>query len=184
MRLLIFARAQEAVPLYMIFKKGIYPNVCLLMGGMPDDMVKRQVAQFDEGDDGVMIATGAHYADWQVKKEAMVIFLEGNFVPSKGLAACCVDMPKFAPPTPEDLLAMIEREYAEKAVQAYREAFPPPPELVALPAPTRKPKKVTSSRVCPECGSRATKIFNISTGKYTCQICKHDYFPPRRRIRD
>ncbi len=186
MRIVFFARAQEAVPMYMVFKKGSYPNVCLLMGGMPPDMVARQVEQFDEDENGVMIATGAHYADWQVKKEAAVFFLEDNFVPSKGLAACCVNMPSFDPPTPEDLLAMIAREYAERERQAYRDKHPaiaaPWGGRVALPAPEyKKPKRVTSSRVCPNCGGRHTKIFHLNTGKYECQICKHHYYPPRRK---
>jgi ribosomal protein L37AE/L43A len=38
-----------------------------------------------------------------------------------------------------------------------------------------KPKKVTSWRTCPECGSRATKILHLSTGQYHCQICDHQY---------
>jgi len=28
---------------------------------------------------------------------------------------------------------------------------------------------------CPKCKSRATKIFNISTGKFKCQVCGHRY---------
>jgi len=45
---------------------------------------------------------------------------------------------------------------------------------------TRKPKRVTSWRVCPECGSRATKIFNISAedNPLECQACHHKYNPP------
>jgi rubredoxin len=43
-----------------------------------------------------------------------------------------------------------------------------------------KPKKVTSWRVCPECGGRHTKIFIANSGKYRCQICKHEYDPPIR----
>lgn len=46
-----------------------------------------------------------------------------------------------------------------------------------------KPKKVKSVRVCPNCGSRATKIFNINSGKYLCQICEHQYDAPRRATR-
>lgn len=42
-----------------------------------------------------------------------------------------------------------------------------------------KPKKVTSWRVCPECGSRATKIFSLTTGKYQCQVCGHKYEGPK-----
>jgi hypothetical protein len=40
------------------------------------------------------------------------------------------------------------------------------------------PKKVTSWRTCPKCGSRASKIFSIDTGKYRCQICDHRYEYP------
>ena len=41
-----------------------------------------------------------------------------------------------------------------------------------------KPKKWKSWRVCPECGSRATKIFHLNSGRYQCQICDHEYFHP------
>lgn len=42
-----------------------------------------------------------------------------------------------------------------------------------------KPKRWRSWRVCPNCGSRATKIFNLSgTGSLQCQICNHKYDPP------
>jgi hypothetical protein len=41
-----------------------------------------------------------------------------------------------------------------------------------------KPKRWRSWRVCPECGSRATKIFSLTTGKYLCQICEHKYEAP------
>lgn len=42
-----------------------------------------------------------------------------------------------------------------------------------------KPKKVTSWRVCPECGSRATKLLSLNTGLYTCQVCNHQYPHPK-----
>lgn len=46
----------------------------------------------------------------------------------------------------------------------------------------RKPKKVTSNRVCPECGDRGTKIFNLNTGLYQCQVCNTKYPPlPREK---
>ena len=43
-----------------------------------------------------------------------------------------------------------------------------------------KPKKVTSWRVCPECGGRATKLFNLSADDkpLSCQQCGHHYNPP------
>jgi rubredoxin len=44
-----------------------------------------------------------------------------------------------------------------------------------------KPKRWRSARVCPVCGSRATKIFNLNSGKYKCQICRHEYDPPNTR---
>jgi hypothetical protein len=37
------------------------------------------------------------------------------------------------------------------------------------------PKNVTSWRTCPNCGSRATKLFHLNTGLHTCQICEHKY---------
>lgn len=30
-------------------------------------------------------------------------------------------------------------------------------------------------KACPKCKSRATKIFNLSTGKYACQLCDHEW---------
>lgn len=44
-----------------------------------------------------------------------------------------------------------------------------------------KPKRWTSWRVCPECGSRASKMFNLNSGKYLCQICDHEYDPPQNK---
>jgi hypothetical protein len=35
--------------------------------------------------------------------------------------------------------------------------------------------------VCPQCYGRATKIFNISTGYYTCQQCDRQYAPPNAK---
>jgi hypothetical protein len=44
----------------------------------------------------------------------------------------------------------------------------------------KKPKKWRSWRVCPNCGSKATKIFNLSNADkpLECQVCKHTYNPP------
>lgn len=39
-------------------------------------------------------------------------------------------------------------------------------------------KRHRSWKVCPACSSRATKLFNMNTGKYECQICQHHYFDP------
>ncbi|QIO02650.1 hypothetical protein HYQ33_gp052 [Salmonella phage aagejoakim] len=38
-----------------------------------------------------------------------------------------------------------------------------------------------SWKVCPACSSRATKLFNMNTGKYECQVCRHDYDDPKCR---
>lgn len=42
-----------------------------------------------------------------------------------------------------------------------------------------KPKKITSYRTCPNCGSRATKIYHLNDENkpYECQICgfRYDY---------
>jgi ribosomal protein L37AE/L43A len=43
------------------------------------------------------------------------------------------------------------------------------------PRHRRPPKRVTSWRVCPACGSRHTKLLSLNTGVYTCQICEHQY---------
>lgn len=45
-----------------------------------------------------------------------------------------------------------------------------------------KPKKVTSWRVCPECGGRAQKIVDISTGKIKCHRCMAWYDPPELNL--
>lgn len=47
-------------------------------------------------------------------------------------------------------------------------------------AKLKKPPK--SWRVCPECSGRATKIFDLTTGKYTCQQCDHQYASPIGRL--
>lgn len=46
----------------------------------------------------------------------------------------------------------------------------------------KAPKRWTSSKVCPRCGSRATKLFNLSANDkpLKCQICSHRYDPPPR----
>ena len=36
-------------------------------------------------------------------------------------------------------------------------------------------KRVRSWRVCPKCNGRATKLFHLNTGAYTCQQCEHEY---------
>jgi len=41
------------------------------------------------------------------------------------------------------------------------------------------PKRTTTWRTCPDCGSRATKILSANSGKYSCQICGCAYYDPR-----
>jgi len=50
-------------------------------------------------------------------------------------------------------------------------------------ASMRPPKRWRSWRVCPACGSRATKIFDISAedNPIHCQRCDHRYSPPRKQ---
>lgn len=48
----------------------------------------------------------------------------------------------------------------------------------------KPPKRWTSWRVCPRCGSRATKLFSLNTGMFTCQICENEYSPPEERTDD
>jgi transcription elongation factor Elf1 len=47
----------------------------------------------------------------------------------------------------------------------------------------RKPKRATTWRTCPNCGSRATKIFSLNAKDkpLLCQICDHRYSPPERK---
>lgn len=40
---------------------------------------------------------------------------------------------------------------------------------------------MASWRVCPNCKSRATKIFNLNSGLYRCQECDHQYEPPKAK---
>lgn len=42
------------------------------------------------------------------------------------------------------------------------------------------PKTWTSYKVCPSCSSRATKIFNLNSGLYLCQLCEFEYAAPQR----
>lgn len=42
-------------------------------------------------------------------------------------------------------------------------------------------KKHRSWKVCPMCSSRATKLFCMNTGLYTCQICGQYYRDPTNR---
>ncbi len=41
-----------------------------------------------------------------------------------------------------------------------------------------QPKKWTSWRVCPYCGSRATKMYSLNNGLYHCQVCDRSYDHP------
>jgi rubredoxin len=36
-----------------------------------------------------------------------------------------------------------------------------------------------SWRTCPKCRSKATKLFSLNTGLLTCQLCGHEYDPPK-----
>lgn len=57
------------------------------------------------------------------------------------------------------------------------------PSRLDAPIAAGKPKKVTSARVCPACGGRATKIVRASREEklYLCQQCGHEYDPPTRK---
>lgn len=44
-----------------------------------------------------------------------------------------------------------------------------------IAAARKPPKHVKSLRVCPACGSRATKLFHLNSGNYHCQVCDHEY---------
>lgn len=48
-----------------------------------------------------------------------------------------------------------------------------------------KPKKVTSPWVCPECGSKATKVVNLNADSKAigCQVCGHKYDAPSAPVR-
>lgn len=59
-----------------------------------------------------------------------------------------------------------------------RTTAPGESEIIACVADLKKPKKVTTWRTCPNCGSRATKILSANTGLFTCQICDHTYEAP------
>lgn len=52
-------------------------------------------------------------------------------------------------------------------------------EIISCVADMKKPKKVSTWRTCPNCGSKATKIMSANTGMFTCQICDHTYEAPK-----
>lgn len=60
----------------------------------------------------------------------------------------------------------------------WEKRMPAPQQEQDSPFDADMPKQTTSWRVCPKCKSRATKVFSISTGKYRCQICDHEYDAP------
>ncbi len=46
----------------------------------------------------------------------------------------------------------------------------------------KPPKKWKSARVCPACGSRATKLFHLNSNPpYECQVCGARYDSPKNR---
>jgi hypothetical protein len=51
-------------------------------------------------------------------------------------------------------------------------------EVISCVADMKKPKRVSTWRTCPNCGSKATKIMSANTGQFTCQICDHKYYEP------
>lgn len=69
--------------------------------------------------------------------------------------------------------------------QRYHERTTAPGELEMIPcvADMKKPKKVSTWRTCPNCGSKATKIMSVNTGLFTCQICDHSYDAPKGKPR-
>jgi hypothetical protein len=48
----------------------------------------------------------------------------------------------------------------------------------------KPPKKWKSWRVCPRCGGRQTKLWDLNTGLYCCQICEHQYESPQRALKE
>lgn len=107
MRLLVFARADVAVPLYMVFKSGAAKNVCLLMGGMTFDTEQREIHKFESDPDSIMVATAAYSHGWRSDAEAMVLFSENSFINSHEQAANRVRPPSVPVPTPEMLLELM-----------------------------------------------------------------------------
>jgi hypothetical protein len=131
MRLLIFARADVAVPLYMVFKSGAAKNVCLLMGGMSDETAQREIRKFEDDPDSVMVATAAYSHSWRSDAEAMVLFTEDSFVSSREQAANRVRPPGIPVPTVAQLLELM----AAKAFIAQKVPTP------SLPAPVKRVRK-------------------------------------------
>lgn len=115
MRLLIYARAQEAVPLYMTLKLDRSDPVCLLMGGMSQELVEREIRKFEDSPAAIMIATAAHSHSWRADVEAMVMFSENSFVMSQAQAANRVNEPRIPVPTPDMLLEAMNREVLQDA---------------------------------------------------------------------
>lgn len=79
------------------------------------------------------------------------------------------------PPTEDEVVAIMASRIADQVDFDLTEE---------ISKKLKKPKKVTTWRTCPNCGSRATKIFcvNPTNGKaVTCQICNHNYNPPGQK---
>ena len=151
MRLLIYARAQEAVPLYAVIKLGIAPNVGLLMGGMLPYQIERQIERFEADPNGILIATAAYAHNWHTDAEAMVIFCEDSFVGDKWSAAMRVQEPSFEPPTPDQLLELINRS-SDRPPEADDEEAEP---LKELPAPCEiRARQESDEYVCTRCPLR------------------------------
>lgn len=106
MRILIFANSDEAVKLFMAFKLGAAPRVCMLMGGMPPDIVAEQIAAFDGDENGVMIATAVYQSYWTSAKPAAIFILD-QFFGSPSQAYRRAPSPTEPMPTVDMLLRMM-----------------------------------------------------------------------------
>lgn len=102
MRVLFFARAQEAVPL------GVALGANMLVGGMTPEVVEQQIEAFKANPDGIMVATAAFQHGWRANVEAAVFFLEGSFIGNRDHAAKRVNLPHWNVPTVETLMDWLD----------------------------------------------------------------------------
>lgn len=134
MRVLLYARAQEAIPLAVCLRAG------LLIGGIEQADADAMIERFKADPDGVLVSTNAWVGKWRSDVEAAVFFLETSFVMSKWEAVKCVKEPSFNPPTQEDFFDW------------YFNRVPEP--LNALPEPCPTPRREGDEYTCPRCHIR------------------------------
>jgi hypothetical protein len=129
MRVVIWARAEVAIPLALALRSG------LLIGGIDETDANDMIRRFENDPNGIMVCTAAYEGKWTAEVEAMTVFTEDSWVQNPAWASFAVADPKDPPPTSEDFLKWYR---ASRGTEAPKQLTAQPK---ALPAPELKVRK-------------------------------------------